>query len=392
MEFIKELMKQVKIGVIGLGNMGSLHARNILDNKIKGMELEAVADILPERLKPFEQVACFPTAKKLIASGRIDAVLIATPHYSHTTIGIMALKAGLHVMVEKPISVHKADCLKLIAAHKNKRQLFAAMFQQRTDPVLCKIRAMVKGGQLGEIRRFNWIVTNWFRTQAYYASGDWRATWAGEGGGVLLNQCPHNLDQIFWIFGQPKSIRAHCQFGRYHDIEVEDDVTAYLQYANGASGVLVTTTGESPGTNRLEITGEKGKLVWEGNRLLFEKNLVPMSQFSSGTKESFGRPPTRQIEVKAGLGRGSHNAILQNFADAIIKGKPLIAKAEEGINSVELANAMLLSSFRDKTILLPLNAREYADELRKKIEGSRFVKKTVKHQNATNDFSQSFQR
>jgi predicted dehydrogenase len=360
-------MKTIRIGVIGLGVMGRSHARNILEDKIPGMQLTAVSDAL--QTGQFPEIPFYPSAEEMIASGSVDAVLIATPHFSHTTIGIAALQAGLHVMVEKPISVHKADAERLIAAHTNPRQVFAAMFNQRTDPKYIAIRDMVRNGTLGSIRRINWIITNWFRSAAYYASGNWRATWQGEGGGVLLNQCPHNLDLIFWMFGQPQRVRAFCSFGRYHEIEVEDDVTAYLEYADGTTGTFITSTGEAPGTNRLEITAENGRLVMENDQLIFTKNAVPTRELLRTAPVACNPQTTEETIRITGPGE-QHVTILRNFADVILAGVPLIAPAAEGIHSVELANAMLLSAFEDRTITLPLDGLAYEKALQQKIAAS----------------------
>lgn len=384
-------MKELRLGVIGLGNMGRAHATTIMAGNISGCRLAAVYDARPDACAAFKEAAHFDDLGKLLRSGAMDAVLIATPHYSHTRIGIEALKAGLHVLVEKPISVHKADCLRLIAAHRSKKQVFAAMFNQRTDPYYVKLRNLIRAGELGKIRRVNWIITNWFRTAAYYASGSWRATWAGEGGGVLLNQCPHQLDLWQWIFGMPARIRAYCQIGRYHKIEVEDDVTAYLEYPDGTTGVFITSTGEAPGTNRLEVTGERGRVVIENDRFLFTRNEIEMSEFSRKSKASFDSPAKWDVEIPISGHGGQHGEILQNFTDAILKGAPLIAPAEEGIHSVELANAMLLSSLAGKTIELPMNAAAYERLLKKKIAESTF-KKVQKKQTTAEDFGKSLGR
>ncbi|MGA0332765.1 MAG: Gfo/Idh/MocA family protein [Kiritimatiellia bacterium] len=234
--------KTVGVGIIGIGNMGRGHCKNIIDGKIPGLELAAIADLLPEKADLFPGATYFESGQELIASGKVEAVIIATPHYDHTTLGIAALQAGLHVLVEKPISVHKADCERLIAAHTDKKQVFAAMFNQRTDPRYVKLKKMITSGEFGKINRVQWTITDWFRSEFYYASGGWRATWKGEGGGVLLNQCPHQLDLWQWLFGLPSSVRAHLELGRFHDIEVEDDVTAYLRYPDGMSGVFITTS------------------------------------------------------------------------------------------------------------------------------------------------------
>jgi len=364
-------MGSVRIGIAGVGNMGSAHARQILAGRVERLELTAVCDPLPARCAAISGVRAFASAGAMIRSGAVDAVVVATPHYAHTTIGIAALRAGLHVLVEKPISVHKADAERLLAAHRGPGQVFAAMFNQRTDPAWRTLHQLVRGGDLGEIRRVNWIITDWFRSEAYYASSAWRATWAGEGGGVLLNQCPHNLDLFQWIFGMPRRVRAFCRFGRYHDIEVEDDVTAYLELPGGATAVFIASTGEAPGTSRLEITAEGGRVVYERDRIEIRRNAVPMSAFSRTTKELFARPDTTDTVLPAAERGGQHLGILQNFVAAILDGAPLIAPAAEGIHSVELANAMLWSAWRDETVELPLNARRYAQRLREHIRQSR---------------------
>lgn len=384
-------MKTVKLGIIGLGNMGGSHAKSVLGGKVPRLELAAVCDVDESKLKAHSDLKTFTDSKALIRSGEVDAVLVATPHYGHTTIGIDALEQGLHLMVEKPLSVHKADAERLIAAYKGakKKQVFAAMFNQRTDHYYIKVRKLIQSGELGEIRRVNWIITNWFRPEIYYASGGWRATWAGEGGGVLLNQCPHNLDLFQWMFGMPARVRAFCNLGRYHDIEVEDDVTAYMEFKNGATGVFITSTGEAPGTNRLEITGERGKLVYEDDKISFTRNEVPMSEFSATTKGNFSRPETWDVSLDAKGHGGQHNEILQNFVAAILDGAPLVAPAPEGINSVELATAMLFSSFQEKTIELPIDPKAYERHLKKLIAGSKTKKKKVVSTPA-GDFDKSY--
>jgi predicted dehydrogenase len=383
-------MNSVRLGIIGIGNMGSGHAENIVSGKVSRCELTAVCDPAPEKFARYPRAKGFTHSEELIRSGAADAVLIATPHYDHTTIGIDALQRGLHVLVEKPISVHKADCECLIAARRNPKQVFAAMFNQRTDPYYLKVRDLIRRGELGPIRRINWIITNWFRTEAYYKLGNWRATWAGEGGGVLLNQCPHNLDLFQWFFGMPKRVRGFCNIGRYHDIEVEDDVTAYFEYADGATAVFITSTGETPGTNRLEITAENGKLVFDNDTLVFTRNEAPMTDFSRAATKSFVTPATKESSFTFPDHGGQHVEVLQNFIDAILDGKPLIAPAPEGIHSVELANAILFSSARNQTVELPLDAAAYEQHLKERFPTSRYKKEAAHaHGVLADDFADS---
>jgi len=384
-------MNEVRIGIIGLGGMGSNHLSVIEAGKIKNLRVAAICDVVPSKMdRHGDKYLKFTDSAKLIRSGEVDAVLVATPHYFHTTIGIDALKCGVHTLVEKPISVHKEDAEKLIAAHTDSKVVFSAMFNQRTDPHYIKLREIIAGGMLGEISRVNWIITDWFRTQAYYDGGGWRATWAGEGGGVLLNQCPHNLDLMQWLFGMPVSVRAYCKIGSRHEIEVEDAVTAYLEYANGGTGVFITTTGEAPGTNRLEVCGDNGKIVVESGKLTWTRNTVGQKKFLKTSKEGFARPETWTIDIPCNGGGPQHAGILQNFTNAILKGEKLIAPAEEGIKSVELATAMLFSSFKDCTVQMPLDGKAYAALLKKLIATSKPKKAKSTAAQAPTDMSKSF--
>jgi predicted dehydrogenase len=385
-------MNTVRLGIIGMGNIGRYHAEYLLNGKVNRGQLTAVADALAP-LEPWAArgLRTFNDGEALIRSGAVDAVIIATPHYQHTTLGIAALEAGLHVMVEKPISVHKADAERLIAAHaRHPDRVFAAMFQLRTEPRYVKIKRLVSTGELGPLVRVSWIITDWFRTEAYYASGGWRATWKGEGGGVLLNQCPHNLDLLQWLCGMPARVRGFCQLGRYHNIEVEDNVTAYWEWASGATGVFITSTGEAPGTNRLELCGTRGKLVLENNRLTFTRNETDMLEFSRTARTGFARPDVWHVEIPFADAPAQHATLTQNFVDAILDGAPLIAPGAEGLHSVELANATLYSSLTEQTITLPLDGAAYEAKLQELIARSRFEKKVVAVE--AEDFTKSFVR
>jgi predicted dehydrogenase len=384
------MTEHVRLAMIGLGNIGTLHLGNI-ENEPK-VELTAVCDILPEKadaLAAKYDVKAYYDSDVLLSDHVCDAVIVGTPHYAHTTIGIAALNSGHHVLVEKPISVHKADCERLIAAHKaNPGLVFAAMFNQRTDPYYQKIKELVDDGELGPIQRISWIITTWFRTQTYYDSGGWRATWKGEGGGVLLNQCPHNLDLLQWICRLPERVHGFCGIGKRHSIEVEDEVTAYLEYPGGCTGTFITTTGEAPGTNRFEIAGDKAKLVYENSQITVTRNEIPASEFLRTSRASFARPETKVETFTYDHHGGQHAEVLENFCDAILTGADLIAPAEDGLRSVELGNAMLYSSLIGRPIDLPMDGAAYETELQKLIASSTFVKESTEH--TESDMSQSF--
>ena len=369
-------MTKVRLGIIGVGNMGSGHAANILAGKCPEIELTAVADRREARRQwakdtlP-EGTAIFEEGSDLIQSGLCDAVHICTPHYQHPTLAIEAFAAGLHVMCEKPAGVYTKAVREMNEAAEKSGKVFAMMFNQRTNCVYRKMHEMVHSGQLGELKRVNWIITDWYRTQIYYDSGDWRATWEGEGGGVLLNQCPHQLDLLQWICGLPKTVQAFCQEGKWHDIEVEDDVTAYLQFANGATGVFVTTTGDAPGTNRFEVTGTLGKLVCENDKLTFWKLAQDEREFCRTATEGFAQPQCQQVEVETDGENLQHVGVLNAFAGKILHGTPLVAEGTEGLGGLTLSNAMHLSSWLGRAVDIPFDEELFLSELNKRRATSR---------------------
>lgn len=368
-------MDQVRMGMIGVGNMGSSHVKSIMAGNVPGMVLGAVADINPEKLKWMQEnypdIPCFDDAEKMMDSGLVDAVHVATPHYLHPVLVQLALKKGLHVMCEKPAGVYTKAVREMNEAAQKSDKTFAIMFNQRTNCVYRKMKEIIDSGKMGRIRRVNWVITNWYRSQSYYDSGAWRATWDGEGGGVLLNQCPHNLDLLQWLCGMPVSVRAFAHNGKWHDIEVEDDVTAYLEYANGATGVFVTSTGDCPGSNRLELTMDGGKMVCDGKKLIMTELAISEPEFTATYKGGFGKPDIVEYEVETDGLNPQHNEVLRAFAAHILRGEPLTAKGIEGINGLTLSNAMHLSSWLDKTVTLPLDEELFLTELNKRRATSR---------------------
>lgn len=369
-------MKQVRLGIIGIGGMGSNHARSIVEGKVPEMKLTAVADIKEARrqwavkeLPP--DVAVYGEGRELIDSGSCDAVLIATPHYQHPELAIYSLERGLHVLTEKPAGVYTKQVREMNEAAERSDKVFAIMLNQRTNCVYRKMHEMISGGELGQLKRVNWIITDWYRTQSYYDAADWKATWDGEGGGVLLNQCPHQLDLIQWLCGMPVRVRAFCHEAKWHDIEVEDDVTAYLEYENGATGVFVTTTADAPGTNRLEITLEMGKLVCERGKLLLYRLDENERVFCKTSKEGFAQPHCTLEEVETDGENEQHVGVMKAFAGRILHGTPLVAEGTEGIRGLTLSNAMHLSSWLDQMVEIPFDEELFLQELNKKRAGSR---------------------
>ncbi|WP_199620088.1 Gfo/Idh/MocA family protein [Paenibacillus alkalitolerans] len=376
-------MDAVRVGVVGMGNMGTGHSKYLWEGKVKGARLTAVSDMDPKKAdwvktKLGEEVAFFSSAEEMFASGLVDAVIVATPHYDHPDCAIEAFKHGLHVLIEKPAGVYTKQVRLMNEAAAASGKVFSIMYNQRTNPLYRKLRDLITSGELGEVRRTNWIITNWYRSQSYYNSGGWRATWAGEGGGVLINQDPHQLDLWQWTIGMmPERVRAFCHFGKYRDIEVEDDVTAYVEYANGATGVFVTTTGEAPGTNRFEVTGDRGKIVIEDGKMTFWRLRVPEPEFNRTFAGVFGSPECWKCEIPVEGGNADHIGITQNFADAIRNGTPLIAPGEEGINGLTLSNAMYLSTWTDSWVNLPIDEDLFYEQLQERIRNSVYKKEVA---------------
>lgn len=364
-------MKQVRLGIIGIGGMGSGHAVNVKDGKVPDLVLTAVADIRQSRLDwakenlP-EDIALFSDGKELVDSGKCDAILIATPHYLHPVFTIYALEHGLHVISEKPAGVYTKQVREMNEAAAKSDKTFAIMFNQRTNCVYRKLHEMITSGELGQMKRMNQIITDWYRTQSYYDAADWKATWDGEGGGVLLNQCPHQLDLLQWLCGLPVKVRAFCHESKWHNIEVEDDVTAYLEFENGATGVFVTSTADAPGTNRLELTFEMGKIICEHGKLTFYKLSENERPFCMNEKEGFKTPEVTTIDVETDGENEQHIGVLKAFTNHILNGTPLVASGQEGIRALMLSNAMYLSSWLGKTVELPIDEELFLEKLKAK--------------------------
>lgn len=376
--------RKIQLGIIGIGNIGTNHASNICNKGIKGVTLAAVCDIDENRRefaeKNYPNAKIFDDAQELMKSGVCDSVIIATPHYSHPTLAIKAFEYGLNVLIEKPAGVYTKQVMEMNEVAAKSGKVFAIMYNQRINPVYIKLRDMIKNGELGDIKRVNWTITDWYRSQAYHDSSDWRSTWGKEGGGALINQNPHQLDLWQWLFKMPDRIMAHSSFGKYYDIEVEDDVTAYMEYDNGMTGTYITSTGEVPGTNRLEIACDMGKVVVENNVIIFNKNTVSEREFNKNNTAPFGKPECIECKVPANQDGGpQHSGVIEAFANAILNRGDLVAKGEEGICGLTISNAIHLSSWTGKWVdLNNFPHDEYYCLLNEKIKNSTYTKNVKK--------------
>lgn len=375
--------EKVRFGVIGTGGMGSGHCNMI--PQLPETTLAAVCDVDPkarEAAAAKSGVPAFATHTELLDSGLVDAVVIATPHYFHPPIALEAFRKGIHVLSEKPLAVTVSSADAMIAGAKASGCKFGVMYQMRSEPQNVAARKVVESGVLGEIYRTN-LVMGWYRSQAYYNSGGWRATWAGEGGGVLINQAPHYLDLFSWLGGLPKTITGQTRT-RLHDIEVEDEAFATLEYANGAHGYLYASTTEVPEHNLLEICGDKGKLVLDNGKLRVYGIDTPIREFTQKNESMWASPKanTVTVDLPAEPPIKGHAAITQNFARSILFGEPLIAPGEAGLNAVELINGLILSGKTGKTVSVPVDRAEY-DHLIAELKAASREKADVKEQRVT---------
>ena len=373
-------MEKIRFGIIGAGNQGTLYSEKIFGGgKIENGVVSAICDKNPKKIEILkgklndDSIAWFTDYIEMLDSGLCDAVLVETPHYDHPVIVKECLDRNIHVLCDKPAGVYTKQVREMNEHAKKASATFGMMFNQRTNCVYRKMKEIIAEGGIGELQRINWIITDWYRTDTYYKSGGWRASWLGEGGGVLINQCPHQIDLFQWILGEmPVSVRGFCQYGKWHDIEVEDEVTAFFTYKNGATGVLITTTGEAPGTNRLEISGTKGKLLCEGDKLLWTKNEVDSQEWARTCAVGYEKPPRTKIEVETDGQNPQHKGIINNFANYLLGKEELFVPGTDGINGVELMNAIELSGWMGgEEITLPIDEERYLAELNKRRAASK---------------------
>jgi len=369
-------MKKVRIGIVGVGGMGQGHIASLKD--VPEAQLTAVADIdaaVAKEVGTKAGVPWFTDHRKLVDSGLVDAVLVATPHYFHPEISIYAMEHGLHALSEKPIAVTVSQADAMVAAAKKTRKVFAVMHQMRSLPEIIAARKIIEDGRLGEIQRTVLMEPN-YRSQAYYDSGTWRATWAGEGGGVIMNQAPHCIDLFILFGGLPKKIEAKWRT-RLHKIEVDDEVSAVLEYKNGAWGYYYTCTNEIPRGVYMEIAGNKGKLVYRNGQLQFFSIVGDLKEFTFKNKEMWAAPEFKEEKIKLPKVQGSHAAITRNFCRAILYGEKLLSPGMEGLRVVEFINAVLLSGKLGKPVETPVNRRQYdafLNQLKKKSKYKKIVK------------------
>lgn len=377
----RTMPNKVNFAIVGCGNMGGAHLDNIMSGKIPNADVTAVCDIdenvLSRVYERYSGIKCCRDYTDLAAYDDIDAVIVATPHYIHPEIAAYFLQNGKHVLTEKPIGIMPSDIERLVRVAEDSDKKFAIMFNQRTNPLFMRAHEIMQSGEIGKLKRAVWTVTNWYRTQSYYDSGGWRGTFRLEGGGVLTNQAPHQLDLMQWICGMPKAVKAFCTVGKYHNITVEDDATLCFEYENGATGLFITTTGDACGVNRLEISCDKGKMVLESGILKLYKHEVSERKFCFTEKNGFYQPPIEYSEYTEKESVEGHIAVLRNFCNAILSDEPLIACGSQGANQASITAAAYMSWFTGERQTIPVDAALYEAELEKRYEDDDYIAKRL---------------
>ena len=339
------MKKLIRFGIIGIGGMGANHANLLLQNKINNACLASICDMNKSFSKNFIDTPFYSNTSDFFNKDKIDVAIIATPHRSHVNLGKEALENDINVIIEKPLAVTAKQCREFIEFSKKYDAKFGIMLNQRTNPAFIKLKKMIMRGELGKIHRYQWTITDWFRTNYYYNISDWRATWKGEGGGVLMNQSIHQLDLCQWLFGMPDSVITDMQLGHFHNIEVEDEVISILKYKDGMKGIFSTTTGETPGVNRLEIASDYGLIIYENNCLTWKKLSETSTSVIRNSQILFEKPPVETLQFKFPHEEDQHiehNKILQNFTNFLLGKEDLYVPGDQGLNSVELINTMIL--------------------------------------------------
>lgn len=378
------MSKKIRLGIIGLGAEGGMYANFLQEGRVENMEIGAICDILPEKKEKADEygVPFYSDYKELITSGDVDAIVTTVPHYLHPEMGIFALENNIHALVEKPVGVYTKQANELIEFAKTKPELkFGVFFNQRTNQLYKDLKDIMDSGELGKLRHTSWIITTWWRPQGYYNQSDWRATWGGEGGGVLVNQAPHQLDLWQWICGTPEKVFARNAYGFRRDIAVEDEVHALVSFPDGASGAFITCTHDLIGTDRLEILCDKGKIVVDDSnkvtisRLVENEEVLSKGMDMEDVKKLFtGQLDMDQyvsVETKEyeSVWGEQHCDVMRNFAAAINGEEELLAPGSDGIYGVQLANGIHLSSWTGKEIdLVNFDEETYLEELNKRIE------------------------
>ncbi len=349
----------LRVAMIGTGFIAGVHARSIAASP--HLQLAGVFGRDGAKTAHFAQshgTVAFPTLEGMLEAMHPDYVTLCTPHPTHLSLALQCLKAGVSVLIEKPLCCTAAEAEPCLALASERKLAVGVNFQMRLRPARQRMVHLVSQGCLGSLVRVSLDATDWFRSMAYYRSSPWRATWEGECGGLLMNQAPHDLDLLLSLVGMPERLIAEIA-NHGHEIEVEDEVMALLQWRGGAMGQLHLSTRESPGRHLVEIVGTQGSLRLEGDELTVIELGTDAGEYSQTTPETMKHPPiTRREQEKHTDTEDRYRLVHENFRNHLLHGTRLICSAQEALDQVRFANALLLSAIRRKWVATPVASEE----------------------------------
>lgn len=369
-------MEQVSVALIGFGGMGRIYAQMIFAGLAPGMKLAGVCCrneegqlLLKEK---FPGVAVYMDAEDMASHGEdYDAVIIVTPHTTHIPIGWQFARLGKHILMDKPAGISAGEVEDLVRYCEEQGLAFSMIFNNRQLPIFRAVKEKLDSGILGTLHRAVWVCNDWYRSPAYHASAGWRSSWAGECGGMMVNQNPHFLDMWNWFFGLPDKVYASMEFGRYNDFLVDDAIDLQLHYDSGFHGTFVSATGEAPGINRLEIWGSKGRLTMEGNKITLAENELSVEEFGRINQEKFAKIPYSVTEETFDGQVNPYGIIMSNFANHLLHGEELLTTGRDGLRQIQLANAIYVSGWEERKVTLPVEEKCYLDGLTARQEAER---------------------
>ncbi len=357
--------KYIRTALIGIGVMGKKYAKMICDGEVKGIMLTAVVCRNSDAAKWVKalgrDIKIFESAEKLFENpDYYDAVIIATPHKSHPQLANNAFELGKHVMCDKPAGISVSDAVKMSKAAEKSNKIYAMMFHQRLYPKHIKIKEILNEGRLGDLKRIMLVNSRYLRTSHYHKSGSWRSSWSGEGGGALINQGQHILDIWQWLFDMPQSLYADICFGKYNDFKVDDELTIQMRYKNNLTAVFMLTTGEAVHQERLEIVGNKGKILLEDDTLHIYSYSENCDDYIKTAKVNSRENLSINEEIiKFDKIEEPYAQMLENFAGAVFGENTLIADGRNAVNPIMLTNAAYYSAWKGEAVKLPIDADEY---------------------------------
>ena len=374
----------MKLGIAGIGVIGESYLKLFKEGRIKEGEVAAVASRNTQRVEKIleklnlQEVRVYGSLKEMLEKESLSGVIITTPHKLHVSMMKEALQMGVSVLTDKPLSSTRKEAEEMAVFAKDYPDLVkGVLFNKRANPIHKEIKKIIESGELGILRRALYEVTDYYRSHRYYEESGWRGTYEEEGGGVLMNQAVHQMDLLTWFTDLPKEVMAFLKEGSHRPMTTENDAYLHLFYEGGGVGHFITSTHESPGVHRLELSFDQGQILMENEKTLkITKLQEPEEDFSRKTETLFAHVPgTLEVKEFEPLeDKEEHVRTIENFIRAIEGKEKIQSSLEEAVKSITLVNAAYLSHFTGKKGAMDFSLEEYDRELHRKIQEERALK------------------